>query len=227
MTKTPGRPALAAGRALPFLLIAGACSLSPQPDLSRFYMLTAAREAPEVSTAATSDLSVGVGPVSFPGYLVRPQLVTRVGQNEVRISQNDRWAEPIERGFVRTLAENLESLLGTERIVLHPWYGSTSLDFSVRLEVHRFEADTLGTVTLDSHWFLEDGAGERLVDRESDYRETADGDDVGARVAAQSRALGRLSREIAEEIRSAAANDRVRSSGRGARGAGGSPTPGS
>ena len=50
--------------------------------------------------ARTPDLTVGVGPVTLPPYLDRPQLVTRAGSNRAVLADFDSWVEPLP-GHVR------------------------------------------------------------------------------------------------------------------------------
>jgi hypothetical protein len=64
--------------------------------------------------------SLGIGPIRFPGYLDRQEMVTRTAPNRIDLSENDRWAEPLEANFARTLSQNLSSLLQTERLMFYP-----------------------------------------------------------------------------------------------------------
>ena len=45
----------------------------------------------------------------------------RVAQNRFDLSENDRWAEPLDENLTRVLAKNLSVLLRTDRIVVYPW----------------------------------------------------------------------------------------------------------
>jgi uncharacterized lipoprotein YmbA len=99
------------GAALVLLLAAAAgCSLpQAQPDLTRYYVLTAAAPA----TAANAAPAEPVGPrvylraVTVPEYLRGKIMVVRLGQNEVRYVDDARWAEPLEPGLARVLREDL------------------------------------------------------------------------------------------------------------------------
>lgn len=61
---------------------------------TRFYTLSPLAAALG-STPPTllPDVTVGVGPVTLPPYLDRPQLVTRAGGNRVVLAEFDSWAE--------------------------------------------------------------------------------------------------------------------------------------
>ena len=62
-----------------------------------------------------------MGPVDFPDYFRRLPVVTRVAPNRIELSDEKRWAEPLDKNFIRVLSENLATLLNTYRIEKYPW----------------------------------------------------------------------------------------------------------
>jgi uncharacterized lipoprotein YmbA len=184
------------------LLLAVACSpLSPQPDPSRFYVLTSLAESgEEPAEVPEPSLSLGVGPVMLAPYLDRSALVTRLGTNQLEFSQVDRWAEPLPSHFTRIQATNLGTLLNT-RVVVYPWYSSTRLDYSIEIYVLRFERNTEGNAQLKARWAIRDGGGQLVDTRESARTEIASPGTTEGSVAALSKAAADLSREIAATIR--------------------------
>lgn len=147
--------------------------------------------------------AVGLGPIRLPEYLDRPQIVTRMSPNEVRFAEFERWAAPLAGSFSSALAENLSTLLGTDRIALHPWKATTSIDCRVEIEVSRFDGKPGDSVLLESRWIVFSEDRERVLStKTSSIREPVSGKGYEALVAAQSRALAALGREIAEAIRS-------------------------
>jgi len=142
----------------------------------------------------------------MPAYLDRQEVVTRVAPNRLELSGEDRWAEPLDSNFTRVLAQDLASDLGTQRITFYPWYNTTLVDYQVKVNVYRFESDKDGRVELTAHWQVLSGTGKLLVVRDSSYTETAKPGDASDSAAAMSRALGRLSREIASAIEATPTN---------------------
>ena len=65
-------------------------------------------------TAAAQGPVIGVGPITVPKYLDRPQIVTRSGRNQLALGEFDRWAEPLQDNVLRVLAENLAFLIPTD-----------------------------------------------------------------------------------------------------------------
>ena len=97
------------------LVLTGCSSTSP----SRFFVLTSQDRL--VAGHLQSDVSIGVGPIVLPHYLDRPQIVTRTGQNELRLAEFDRWAEPLTENVSRVLTEDLCKLLETEQVSIVPF----------------------------------------------------------------------------------------------------------
>jgi uncharacterized lipoprotein YmbA len=146
-------------------------------------------------------VALGIGPVSFPGYLDRPHIATRKGPNALTFAEFHRWAGSLKEDFSRILAENLSILLATDRIALFPWRSSTPIDYRITANVVRFEGKTGGDVTLKVRWSIIGGAGKKvLVLKTSNFIEPVESSNYEALVAAHSRLVENLSREIAEAI---------------------------
>ena len=170
---------------------------------SRYYLLTPA-EAQSAGAVSTPSPAVGIGPVSFPAYLDRPEIVLRTGDNELNYAVSDRWAEPLKAAFNRTIAENLSIMLPTDHTVVHPWPRSTAMDFQVIVDVSRFDADAGGSVILTAGWELIRFSDSRVMQRsKATYTESAGSTGYPSIVAAQSRVVERLSLDIAAAINSA------------------------
>ena len=182
-------------------------------DTTQYYTLGAATppstnsrtnaSTPPKSVAGSRAVGVGVGPVIMPGYLDRTQIVTRPGTDQVEISMFNRWAEPLEDGISRILAEEISLRVPTERVVMFPWRGVVArvIQYQVVVAVVRFDGRPGGDVTLDTRWRILDRAGDELVFRRSTVVETAAGRGYEPIVAAMTRALVTLGQEIAMEIR--------------------------
>ena len=167
---------------------------------SRFYLLTAAEEG-SGGTMSTPAPAVGIGPVTFPAYLDRPEIVQRSGGNELSYAGTHRWAEPLKTAFSHTLSENLSIMLPTDRTLIYPWPRSAELDYQVIVNVTRFDADAGGTVILNAAWELIRSSDNTILDHsKATYTEPAGSTDYPAIVAAQSRAVEKLSRNIAAAI---------------------------
>ena len=186
------------------LAILGGCSLpGPVVDRSTFFALTPDATA-DGSTPASLDVAVGLGPVTLPGYLDRPQLVRRVGPNELQLAHDARWAEPLREGLVRILQQDILVASGARSVTRYPWSTASHVDLAVAVDVLRFEASEGADAELVARWTVRELPHGRVVAaHDSRLTEPVDGSDTGAEVAALSQALGGLAREIAAALRSA------------------------
>jgi uncharacterized lipoprotein YmbA len=186
-------------------IVAGCSILSPQPDRSEFLILTpvsdrAAMAAKPASTSADSQLTTGVGPVDFPDYLRRLPVVTRVAPNRIDLSDKRRWAEPLDKNFVRVFSENLATLLNTERIEKYPWSLRTNVDYQVEIDIQRFETTSDGQTQLIASWIIRDGRGSKILYASQTTAGGPAGPDGVSASAALSGDLATLSKEIASRV---------------------------
>jgi uncharacterized lipoprotein YmbA len=186
------------------LFVSGCMNFSPMADPSRFFTLTPLPQAEQslaLDPGKTNGLFLGVGPIRFPAYLDREQIVTRAAQNRLDISENDRWAEPLEENFARVLSQNLGMLLGGARIIRYPWQTSQRPTCQIEMEVIRFEPSTRLEVELLADWALIDLSNKRpVVFKESRIVRRTAAKSMEASVAGLSEMLADLSREIADTI---------------------------
>jgi len=149
--------------------------------------------------------------VKIPEYLNQPEIVTRIAQNELRLDELAKWAEPLEDSISLALAENLSSLLCTRSIAIFPWKGQASMDYRVNLQVIRMDGELGESAVFDVAWSISDGTDRKelpLMTKRSTFREPTGGGDYRTFVSAQSRNLASLSREIAEKILVLSESDR-------------------
>jgi uncharacterized protein len=185
---------------LVYLIFGGCVSLEAKPDPSRFFVLSPLPQAGR-SAQNPAALALGIGPIKFPGYLDRPQLVTRISQNRFAVAENDRWAESLEENFARVLSQNLSILLQTDRIVAYPWERNQRPTYQVQVEVLRFEPNAEQMVELWARWSITDNTKKTVIVRESYLTHPVKDKSKEASVAALSEAVGSLSQEIAASIR--------------------------
>ena len=171
------------------------CSSPP----TRFFALNAL----DYSKIQGEDVKLGVGPIVFPNYLDRPQIVIRGEGGELELSEFNQWAESIEESFIHSLAENLAAAVPAERIMTFPWRRTVDLQYQVIARVNRFEATTAGEAVLQVRWgIVSVETGEILVAKLSSYSQEADIKDYQSIVTALSNTVLDFSRDVASTIRS-------------------------
>ena len=173
--------------------LAAGCASSPP---SRFYTLAAT--APPAATPST--LFVAVGPVTVPSVVDRPEFVVNAGPNELRLDEFNRWAAPLQDSVSRAIAENLGAILGTPRVILFPQQLATDPEYRVAVEVRTFESTPGAGTALDAVWTIRRAKDGRTQTGRTSARETVSDGSYEALAAAHSRAVTRLSQDIAGAI---------------------------
>lgn len=141
------------------VLLAG-CLLKPARVTTRRFVLTPVRA--EVSADDATQMAVGLGRITLPDYLLRDSIAVRKDGNEIQYLENALWAERLDHSFQRALAANLTSQLGGSRVRISAWQpGEVAL--AVRVNVDRFEVDSLGRGSLIARWQIESPDSGKVV----------------------------------------------------------------
>jgi uncharacterized lipoprotein YmbA len=175
------------------------CALfrSPSTPQTEFFVLSAIAQPAEIPSGRP--LAVGIGPVSLPAYLARPEMVRRVADNQLVFDEFTRWAEPLKSNFEHVLATDLDILMGFQQMTLYPWYDTTPLDYAVGVAVLRFERQSGDIAALSARWSIRNRAGAVLVSRESQFSRPAG--DPAQTAAALSAVTADLAGDIAAAMR--------------------------
>ena len=179
-------------------LLLVSCAHTPKPH---YYVLSGPREV--TNNALRSGPPIGLGPVTLPDYLDRPQIVSRASDSRLALSNEHRWAEPLTASFSRALLAGLENALPTQHIVLHPWRSTLEIARQVQIEVTRFERDAHGAFRLSARWSVSTtdnrtDTGIRQLDIEIPV--AAKGDDYDALLAAANSAVAALATTLATQL---------------------------
>lgn len=171
---------------------------------SHFYLLRAMSPASAsgLSEMKPTSLSLGLGPVTLPKYLDRPQIVTKSGAHEVELAEFHKWAEPLSENVSHVLAENLSAILSTDRIEQYPWRRTTTMDYQIVVDVLRFDGTRGGEAALAARWSLLGDDGKTVFIRKTTrMTHNPTSQDYEGLVEAMSQNLEVLSREMAEAIK--------------------------
>ena len=180
-------------------LLAG-CTTTPAV---RYYTLNPSSEMqPDISqTVSGTTPAIGVGPAEFPKFLDRPQIVTRISQYRVEVSEFHRWAGSLQGDFLRVLAKNISILLPMSRVDVYPWKDQFSPTYRINLNVEQFDGQFGKDVILGVTWSVAKQKDENdPVVKNSLIKESVSTEDYEAIVAAKSRAIAVLSQEIVSVI---------------------------
>lgn len=179
------------------VVLAGGCANSPPSD---FYVLTPMTGAATESTRR-GRVSLGVGPVKVPEYLNRAQIVTRAGPNRLDVNEFNRWGGSLGTNIAGVVAQNLSRLLGTDEVFVFPADDPANPRYRIIVSITQFDGTLGENVILDARWIITGSRRrEQLASGRTFLQETTTGSGYDSYVAAQSRALESMSREIAAEL---------------------------
>jgi len=188
---------------LPIFL--GSCSLLTRVDDDPVRHLLEA-EVPSRSENSSKPV-VAVARPMIPPYLERPEFVTRTENGTLKIHDNNLWAESLDAGISRVVADNLRRLKGSTNI--QPAANFITRDYSslVEIRIERFDPLPDGNLILECTWLVQPIGGGDAAPKtfrttvpvvESKVPEINTG--MRGRVVAMNEALARLSRAIAKAL---------------------------
>lgn len=178
------------------IVLAAGCASAP----SKFYTLNATATGDGTSAAS---YAVAVGPVTVPAAVDRPQFTVTVAPNRVNLDEFNRWAEPLNDGIARVVAADLGALLGTPRVTSAP-PANFAPDYRVTIDIQKFASLPGQSAQLDAIWVVRQPAGNITLSGRTTATEPVTGNGFDALAAAHSRALAKLSGDLAAAIRSEA-----------------------
>ena len=183
------------------LMLFGCRSSAPPME---FYTLSATRAQAEADPITSAKpVSVGVGPVTIPEVLDRPQIVIRTSPNKLQIDEFHRWAGRLDENFARVMAENIALLLPTEQVAVYPWDASFKPNYQVILDVRHFEGRMGEDVLLEVFWkVIDPQKGETLRAKKSVIKEPLPNETFETLIVTQSKTIASLSEIIVKEINS-------------------------
>jgi uncharacterized lipoprotein YmbA len=178
------------------LALAGLAGCASSP--ANFFTLSPSATVAAKPDAPSSKLVIVVGPVSIPAIVDMPQIVVRKGANQVAPDQFNLWASPLRNNIAQVVGANLVVLLGTPNVssVL-----TSDADFRVAIDVQVFESAPGDAATLSAMWNVRRVKDGKSETGRTTVREASTDKGYQALAAAHSRALGRLSADIADAIR--------------------------
>jgi hypothetical protein len=177
-------------------VLAAGCASAP----SKFYTLNSTAKS---DGAAAASYSVVVGPVSVPAEVDRPQFTVQIAPNQIAVDEFNRWAAPLKDNIARVVAEDLTTLLGTSQVSTLP-LANFEPAYRVSIEVQRFESVPSKSALVEAVWVVRKVSDKVSQSGHTLATEPVSGDGFDALAAAHSRALAKVSGDIAAAIRTEA-----------------------
>ncbi len=174
------------------LLLTTACVPRGTSPEAKFYNL----KAENVSVVSDKyKHPVGILRVQMPNFADRTQIVSQLKESlEVKVSEFNRWVEPLSILYTRVLAENLNSLLPNAPVKVTT--DSSSFDRNVFVNVLKIETILGEKSCLDALYIIKTGDG-KVLKQEKFTEEVPINTTYESLVKAQNKLVGDLSRAIA------------------------------
>ncbi len=185
-------------------LMAGCALMGGTQQSTRNYVLSSlyTEETPARPVADLHEMGVLVGPVRLASYLDRSDIVIRDSQNQILLADFSQWAGPLQENFSRVLAENLSVLLTTDRVDIFPGARTMLFDFNLTVDINRFDGLPGQKADLRARWTILDNSRKNILyQKNTMLSQHIEHEGIEALIAAESRMLANLSREIAEAIK--------------------------
>jgi uncharacterized lipoprotein YmbA len=119
------------------------------------------------------------------------------------LAEQSRWAEPLEDGIARVIADDLGQLLRDLPVRAYPQDAILDSDYRILVDVQHFDSTLGGAAVVDVLWSIRGPGNVTLKDGRSLVRKPAGAGYEGL-AAAHTRALSDVSRDIAAALRKVA-----------------------
>lgn len=140
-------------------LNSGCSFLTPATAETRHYLLTAADHvtaSTNASESATTSCVVRLRPVEIANYLKNGDIAVRTGTNEVKFDDFQRWAEPLDAGIRRVMAEDLSSTPEIRTVLTDQPAPAAARVYDISIHVLACEGTTIanhqGSIAFKAVW---------------------------------------------------------------------------
>ncbi len=177
--------------------LGGCLNLKPKVDGVKLYALGPVESVDRVAVGATS---IYISRPDLPVYLDGKRLQYRLSNGEVGELSHARWAEPLEAGVARSLAEYLQSTSPRGVSGFYPWPKRTRESAELRVHFYKLGALENGDIRMVADWELHQT--DRLI-ASGMYQSTGIVWAVGnptSLVGGLNEALQQLAAEVAESL---------------------------
>ena len=182
---------------LALLLLCTSCiQIGSDPQPMHYYLL---ESMPEIANSYSNKaLTIDLELVDFPDYLDRPQIVTNNGDNAIKFTDSERWAEPVQDNLMRIIRENLALTIPASNISVSPWESSSDNATKVKLVVNSFLGTLDGHTRIDIRWVIDDGLDQPIQGHFTDQQPI--GNNYQNLVVGLNKGINRFCLELAKKL---------------------------
>jgi len=185
-------------RCFPMLLLAVlGCSATPA---AKFYLLEPLPMPHQHEPAGYPPVTLALAPVKIPAYLDRAQLVYATAENNYRLDEFNRWAEPLDDNIGRVLTIDLQNALGAKVLPPHSPLADQAT-YKISLNLLQFHRDGQNRAILNADWLISQ-TGVQLIQNQLNCSQTVGGDTAADQIVALNLCLNQLSGKLTENVKS-------------------------
>ncbi|MDR0590424.1 MAG: PqiC family protein [Puniceicoccales bacterium] len=134
-----------------FLLCSGCTFFKSTPDQTRLFSIGFRREKPVATSIDRARIRILMG--HFPDYLDSPQIITKIGPNELRSNSRYRWATSLPENILHIVRRHIQQNFPKARIYAFPKDSACKIDYTLRLDIDALEIhETAQEVTFSGTW---------------------------------------------------------------------------
>ncbi len=178
-----------------------ACTMTPVT--TKFYSLS---PTPVTQQLQGPNASVGIGPISFPDMLKRPQVIIRSSENTVELSESHHWAGSLEQNFEKVLIEGIANTLANTRIRPFPWDTRQRPQYQIILTIYQFDGHPKKSVALRASWTL---VSTKSREELSHHKQTFNSTPLPTTHKGMTQALSDVTQKLASSISKSISNTKL------------------
>jgi len=153
---------------LTFSLVLSILATGCSSKNSEFYILNTAKLS-NIQQHYACRNKIMLDHVEIPGYIDKPEIVTRTNRNQLIQAEFHRWGEPLSGNISQVLAQNLSSQLTRDWILTYPRLTTSNINYYLTLKVNQFDVDSTGLSILNVTWSLYDHNRKLMITRNPTY----------------------------------------------------------
>lgn len=152
-------------RLTPALVLCLLTACSATTDTTRFYTLKPITN--QFLTNKSGSSTVSIESIVIPRLLNRPQIVSRIGQNEIKRAEYHQWGGSIEEEIKQLLTTELEQELSEAGYYVFPRESRSRPDYNLYLDINRLDGQLGEEAVFEMTWLLESDQDQQLSARGS------------------------------------------------------------
>jgi uncharacterized lipoprotein YmbA len=144
-----------------FLLSSGCTLFKTTPDRTRLFNIGFRGVQSAASSIDSSKIRLVLK--DFPDYLDRPQIITKIGEHELKSNPRYRWATPLSETVLRIIRRRIQQNFPKIRIYEFPKDNVCKVDFTLQLVIDGLEiSEVAQRVTFIGTWTFLDANQESM-----------------------------------------------------------------